>query len=67
MVHNLARRIGRIEKEIGKDTVWLCVPRKWLGLDGNPEELVEIKGCRTLADVMVLARKARTEGGYRNE
>lgn len=44
MLHNLARRLGKIEKDIGKDkdkSVWLRVPRSWVGLDGNPEELVD--------------------------
>jgi uncharacterized membrane protein YqiK len=31
------------------------------GLDGNPEELVEIKGCRTLADVIARAGIAKDE------
>jgi hypothetical protein len=70
MIHNLTRRIDKIEKDIGKDKdkpVWLRLPRKMLGLDGNPEELVEIEGCRTMTDLMVRADKARKERRYDEE
>ncbi len=62
MIHNLARRIDKIEKEMGKDKpVWLRLPRKILGLEGNPEEIVEIEGCRTLTDIVALAHMKKKE------
>jgi hypothetical protein len=47
---DINRRIEKIEKEldIENKTKWLCLP---LGENG---ELVEIKGCRNLAEFLVL-------------
>ncbi len=59
MLHNLTRRLDKIEKDIGKDKpVWLRLPRKMVGEDGDPEERIEIVGCRTLADFLVRADEA---------
>lgn len=46
---NIKRRIEKIEKElyIGDKTQWLRLPDP-----DNPEQTVEIKGCRTLADLL---------------
>ena len=59
MLHNLTRRLGKIEKDIGKDKpVWLRLPRKMVGEDGDPEELIEIVGCRNIVDLITLAYEA---------
>ncbi len=55
MAKSIKSRIEKIEKELAFEdkTQWLRLPRSVLGLDGDPDELVEIKGCRTLADFLV--------------
>ena len=50
MLHNLTRRLGKIEKDIGKDKdkpVWIRLPDP-----DNPDKTIEYVGCRTLADLV---------------
>jgi hypothetical protein len=63
-MNGLARRIGRIEKEIGRDKdkpVWLRLPDP-----KNPDKTIEFVGYRTLTDLIVKANQAQ-EGQYDQE
>jgi hypothetical protein len=55
MIHNLTRRLDKIEKEVGKDKpVWLCLPDP-----KNPDKTIEFVGCRTFTDLIRMAAKAK--------
>jgi hypothetical protein len=56
VLHNLTRRLDKIEKDIGKDKdkpVWLRLPDY-----ENPGKFIEYVGCRTLADLVRMAATA---------
>ena len=55
---NIKRRIEKIEKEldIENKTQWLRIPDP-----DSPGGFIEIKGCRTLVDVIAMAHLARTK------
>jgi hypothetical protein len=71
MIHNLARRLDKIEKEVSPKPVCIRLPRSFLQLSkswrdrnpgGNPDELIEVAlpaGCRNLSDLTALADKVR--------
>ena len=49
-MRDISRRIEKIEKGLGSEdkTQWLKLPDP-----DNPSESIEIKGCRTLAELLV--------------
>ncbi len=55
---NIKRRIEKIEKELDIEdkTQWLRIPDP-----DSPSGFIEIKGCRTLADVSAMASLEQTK------
>ena len=55
---SVKRRIEKIEKELGIEdkTQWLRIPDP-----DSPGGFIEIRGCRTLVDVIAMASLVRTK------